>query len=275
MLLVRLYLNLSLFPAVFLTLLCATDTFIILNGARGSGKETLLHDALTDRANVMTIDLVKISKASGGVDAKVISALATEVGYFPQFAVLASLSGLIDLASMGLIGTKSGFSSDTSQQLKQILDVTSNALRNIAEHTRKEEHNAAIVGHAYRATTAERNDFIERTKEYGIRDGRLHIVAGNGLLSELGAGLEEGDHHVIFGPRSAAAARDFLKDHQDAHALRVHGVGGDKIPIVVIKGVVPLSLPSLLEVFADCIEIEKRLRFARGNETRSSQRHSR
>lgn len=102
-----------------------SDTFIVVSGAKGSGKEALIKEALHDRPNVLTIDLGQISKEANGVDVKLVSAIASAVGYFPQFAILSSLNGLIDLASMGLIGQKAGFSSDTASQLKQVRSYSS------------------------------------------------------------------------------------------------------------------------------------------------------
>lgn len=46
--------------------------------------------------------------------------LASAVGYFPQFAFLSSLNNLVDLASVGLIGQKAGFTSTVQNQLKSV-----------------------------------------------------------------------------------------------------------------------------------------------------------
>jgi hypothetical protein len=95
------------------------DTFVIVSGAKGSGKEkeALIDEALHDRDNVLIIDLGRIGQV---VEAKLISEVAASLGYWPQFAALSSLNNLIDLASIGLIGQKAGFSSDTATQLKGV-----------------------------------------------------------------------------------------------------------------------------------------------------------
>lgn len=49
-----------------------------------------------------------------------IQELATAVGYYPQFVLASSLNNMIDLASMGLIGQKAGFSSSLDTQLKAV-----------------------------------------------------------------------------------------------------------------------------------------------------------
>lgn len=48
------------------------------------------------------------------------SALASQVGYFPQFQWAQSFNNLIDIASVGLIGTKAGFSTNLDVQIKQV-----------------------------------------------------------------------------------------------------------------------------------------------------------
>lgn len=69
--------------------------------------------------NVLTIDCENICKLARSED-KLVSELASAVGYFPQFAFLSSINNLIDAASVGLIGTKTGFSSTTQNQLKAV-----------------------------------------------------------------------------------------------------------------------------------------------------------
>ena len=53
----------------------------------------------------MIIDCAEMFKSK--TDPQVVSALADETGYYPVFSFLSSLNGLIDLASVGLIGQKS------------------------------------------------------------------------------------------------------------------------------------------------------------------------
>lgn len=46
--------------------------------------------------------------------------LADSVGYFPQFVLGSSINNMIDLAAMGLIGQKAGFSASLDAQLKAV-----------------------------------------------------------------------------------------------------------------------------------------------------------
>lgn len=59
-------------------------------------------------------------KEGRGSDSKLVSALATQLGYFPQFQWASSFNNLIDIASVGLIGTKAGFSTNLDVQIKQV-----------------------------------------------------------------------------------------------------------------------------------------------------------
>lgn len=52
----------------------------------------------------ITIDCRDLSKASS--DAQLVAGLAKQTGYWPVFSFMNSMSNLIDLASVGLIGQK-------------------------------------------------------------------------------------------------------------------------------------------------------------------------
>jgi hypothetical protein len=103
---------------------------------------------------------------------------------------MGSISNMIDLAALGLIGQKAGFATPVDQQLKQVLEVVGTALKDISVGERKqrdaEEHE--------RLQAAEREQEKRRRQELirrgGWHDGRLDAVAGNGVMSELGFGME-------------------------------------------------------------------------------------
>lgn len=78
--------------------------------------------------------------------------------------------------------------------MKQILEVTTSALKSIADAARAEQARAADLLEHHRATAEDREEFIERATSYGIRDGRLDSIAGNGIMSELGFGIEKSNH---------------------------------------------------------------------------------
>lgn len=114
------------------------DTFIVVQGPRGAGKRELVMDqALKDRPCKLLIDCKKIQEARG--DSHTIAAAASEVGYRPVFSWMNSISSMIDLAAMGTIGTKTGFSETLDTQLAKIWGNTTTALKQIALSQRKKD----------------------------------------------------------------------------------------------------------------------------------------
>ncbi|KAH8599783.1 RNA12 protein-domain-containing protein [Bisporella sp. PMI_857] len=120
------------------------DTFIIVQGPRGSGKKELILDqALKDRKNTLVIDCKPIQEARG--DSATISAAAANVGYWPVFSWMNSISSLIDLAAQGTIGVKSGFSETLDSQLAKIWQNTTTALKQVAlSHRHKGDKDAQL-----------------------------------------------------------------------------------------------------------------------------------
>lgn len=115
------------------------ETFIIVQGPRGSGKRELVVDRALqhkeDAQKLLVVDCKPIQDARG--DAAKISAAANEVGYRPVFSWMNSISGLIDLAAQGATGIKTGFSETLENQLVKIWNNTANALKDIALSERK------------------------------------------------------------------------------------------------------------------------------------------
>lgn len=121
------------------------DTFIVIQGPRGSGKrELVLDEALKGRKNTLVIDCKPIQEARG--DSSTIFAAAREVGYRPVFSWMNTLSSMIDLAAQGTIGTKTGFSETLDTQLAKIWQNTSNALKELALEGRKKDDKDSELG---------------------------------------------------------------------------------------------------------------------------------
>ena len=114
------------------------DTFIVVQGPRGAGKKGLVIDeALKDRPNTLIIDCKRVQEARG--DSATIAAAAAEVGYRPVFTWMNSISSMVDLAAMGTIGTKTGFSETVDNQLAKIWNSTATALKQVALSYRKRD----------------------------------------------------------------------------------------------------------------------------------------
>jgi len=111
-------------------------------------------------------------------------------GYYPVFSFLSSLNGLIDLASVGLIGQKAGFSTPIEQQLRSILDVVGNALKDVSTHAQEDQQEAVRHAEDKIRIAQEHEDRRQLIMQGGWHDGRLDCIAGNGVMSELGFGEE-------------------------------------------------------------------------------------
>jgi hypothetical protein len=173
-----------------------TETFIIVQGPRGSGKKELVIDqALKGRLNTLLIDCKPIQEARG--DASTIKAAAAAVGYYPVFSWMNSISSMIDLAVQGTIGVKSGFSETLDKQLAKIWQNTSTALKQIAlQHRKKDDKDLHLSD----------DDWLEAHPECRpvvVIDNFLHKNEESGVvydkIGEWAAGLTTSNiAHVIF-----------------------------------------------------------------------------
>lgn len=107
------------------------NTFMVVNGPRGSGKRELVSKiALKERSNVLTIDCESLAKARN--ETAFIKAASAQLGYYPVFPWMKNLTTFVDLIVQGLTGQKTGFSESTDIQFKSMLSTTVTALREIA-----------------------------------------------------------------------------------------------------------------------------------------------
>jgi hypothetical protein len=147
------------------------DTFIVVQGPRGSAKRELVVDqALKDRRNKLILDCKPIQEARG--DSGTISATAAEVGYRPVFSWMNSISGLVDLAAQGATGVKTGFSETLDSQLTKIFTNTQTALKQIALDGRKKDDRDAnlsddeyLEAHPERRPVVVIDNFLHKSQE--------------------------------------------------------------------------------------------------------------
>ena len=137
----------------------------------------------------LIIDCSAVAKAKS--DAAVVSELADQTGYYPVFSFMGSISNMIDLAALGLIGQKAGFAKPVDQQLKQVLEVVGTALKDISMSERKQRDAEEQERTQAAEREQERRHRQELIRRGGWHDGRLDAIAGNGVMSELGFGMEE------------------------------------------------------------------------------------
>jgi len=113
------------------------DTFIIVQGARGSGKKELVNEALKKRKFKLNIDCKPIQEARG--ESATIRAAASQVGFRPVFSFMNTVSGWLDLAAQGATGVKTGFSETLETQIQKIFNNTAAALKQIALESRSKK----------------------------------------------------------------------------------------------------------------------------------------
>lgn len=172
------------------------DTFIVVQGPRGSGKKTLVLDqALEYQRYKLVIDCKPIQEARG--DSATIRAAAAEVGYKPVFSWLNSISSLVDLAAQGTIGTKTGFSETLDSQLVKIWGNAATALKQTAlSGRRKTDKDADLTDDEYLEAHPERrpvvviDNFLHKANESSLVYDRLAAWAAALTTTNIA--------HVIF-----------------------------------------------------------------------------
>ncbi|KAH7046661.1 RNA12 protein-domain-containing protein [Macrophomina phaseolina] len=174
----------------------SADTFIIVQGPRGSGKKELVLDqAIKHRKHKLVIDCKPIQEARS--DSATINAAAAEVGYRPVFSWMNSISGMIDLAAQGAAGVKTGFSETLDGQLGKILNSTATALKQIAlGHREKSDKDANLSDDDWLEVHPEKRPVV-------VVDNYLHKSQDDTLvydkIADWAAGLTTANvAHVIF-----------------------------------------------------------------------------
>lgn len=194
-------------------LLESADTFIVVQGPRGSGKEELVLDyALGGRKDVLVVNCKPVVEAKG--ESTAIRKLAAEVGYRPVFSWANQLSSLVDLAIQGTTGVKSGFSETLDSQLSKILENTAAALKKVSLSDRKKDNadselsdDAFLEAHPERRAVVVIDNFLIKNEETSIVYDKL---------SEWAAALVQANiAHVIFMTNDSSYSKPLTKSLPD------------------------------------------------------------
>ncbi|KAH7392838.1 RNA12 protein-domain-containing protein [Pyrenochaeta sp. MPI-SDFR-AT-0127] len=189
------------------------DTFIIVQGPRGSGKRELVVDqALHDKKLKLVLDCKPIQEARG--DSATINAAALSVGYRPVFSWMNSISGMIDMAAQGATGVKTGFSETLDAQLNKIWNTTTAALRQIALDSRHKNDKDAHLGddewleaHPERRPIVIIDNFLHKSQEGGIVYDKIAEWAARLTTTNVA--------HVIFLTNDVAFSKSLSKAMPD------------------------------------------------------------
>ncbi|KAI0381532.1 RNA12 protein-domain-containing protein [Hypomontagnella monticulosa] len=189
------------------------QTFIVVQGPRGSGKkELVLEQALQGRNNVLVIDCKPIVEARG--ESATIKKMASSVGYRPIFSYANSLSSMADLALQSTTGVKAGFSETLESQLQKILQTTAGALTEIGISSRKKsDSDASLAVDAYLEAHPERRPVV-------VIDNFLHKGDANTIvydkIAEWAAALVQSNvAHVIFLTTDSSYSKSLSKSLPD------------------------------------------------------------
>ncbi|KAG1749107.1 RNA12 protein-domain-containing protein [Suillus paluster] len=175
-----------------------SSTVAFVHGPQGSGKYHMLQAIIRDTGRkALVIDCAELNKATS--DTRLVSALAQQTGYRPIFTFLNSVNNMIDIATVGLIGQKAGFTSSLEDQLKRILEVTGTALKKVNHSLRDSAQRSVKAAQEAETRQAENARTRARICAGTWHDPRLDCLAGNGIISELGVGDEllEGDGEFV------------------------------------------------------------------------------
>ncbi|KAF6819965.1 mitochondrial escape protein 2 [Colletotrichum sojae] len=214
-------------------LLESSDTFIVVQGPRGSGKKELVLDqALKDRKNVLLIDCKPIIEARG--ESGTIKRLANSVGYTPVFAFLNNMSSMIDLAVQSTTGVKAGFSETLESQVVKILHTTAEALKEVSLSGRhKDGKDAELSDDAYLEAHPDKRAVV-------VIDNFLHknesSIVYDKVAEWAAAMVQNNVAHVIFLTDDTAYSKSLSKAMPD-RVFR-HAALGDLSPDVAKKFVI-------------------------------------
>ncbi|TDZ37819.1 Mitochondrial escape protein 2 [Colletotrichum spinosum] len=194
-------------------LLESSDTFIVVQGPRGSGKKELVLDqSLKDRKNVLVIDCKPIIEARG--ESGTIKRMANAVGYKPVFAFLNSMSSMIDLAVQSTTGVKAGFSETLESQVVKILHTTAEALKEVSLAGRdKDGKDSDLSDDAYLEAHPDKRAVV-------VIDNFLHKNEGSSIVydkvAEWAAAMVQNNvAHVIFLTDDTAYSKSLSKAMPD------------------------------------------------------------
>ncbi|KAF8475410.1 RNA12 protein-domain-containing protein [Gautieria morchelliformis] len=231
------------------------STITFVHGPAGSGKSQLIRSVLqkSDRRTVL-IDCAKIY--AGGSDSAMVASLAEQTGYWPVFTFLNSVNSLIDLASVGLVGQKAGLSSSLQDQVTQVLDVVADGLRRVTVSRHAEADRQIKRARIHEQKVLEDAERRERIRHGVWHDGRIDCVAGNGVISELGVGIEpvgENDEDSAYQePRDDVGVNVEKLSNLNDIARREREYRSEQdvgaLPVVVIKNFGADSKPGKVEI---------------------------
>jgi hypothetical protein len=194
-------------------LLETVETFIVVQGPRGSGgRELVMDQVLEGRRDVLVVDCRQVVEARG--EAGTIRKLANQVGYRPVFSWANNLSSMVDLAIQSTTGVKAGFSENLESQIAKILQTTASALKEVSLADRKKnDKDGTLTDDAYLEAHPEKrpvvviDNFLHKSEEKGIVYDKISDWAAALVQSNIA--------HVIFLTNDTSFSKPLSKSLPD------------------------------------------------------------
>ncbi|KAJ7057027.1 RNA12 protein-domain-containing protein [Mycena amicta] len=202
-------------------------TVAFVHGPQGSGKTHMLTTVLAEsKRTVVTIDCRQLQDATS--DVQVINSLARQIGYWPVFSFVNSLNHIVDLVSVGIMGSKANLSSSNSlpEQVRSMLLVVRSAIKSVGGSQQRE-----VQRQVRRAVQEEELAKANATKMERIKRG------GNGVMAELGVGDERfedaADFFLSSVDQEAEVERQRYAANREKGKAELEAVSS--LPVVVIR----------------------------------------
>ncbi|KAJ1942932.1 mitochondrial escape protein 2, partial [Linderina macrospora] len=96
------------------------ESFVVVSGPHGSGKTALVRNATHNKKYKITIDAAKLASVHSELEQ--MSLLAKQLGYWPIFSAIISITNMIDLMVAATTGSKAGISATPESQTRKVLD---------------------------------------------------------------------------------------------------------------------------------------------------------
>lgn len=80
-------------------------------------------------------------------------------------------------------------------QIKQVLDVAASALKSLADDAKRARERSSQAEKDRIELALNERGFVENVRSGWIHDGRLDCVAANGVMGELGMGIEKSEEY--------------------------------------------------------------------------------
>ncbi|KAJ1959367.1 mitochondrial escape protein 2, partial [Dipsacomyces acuminosporus] len=121
------------------------EAFVLVSGPQGSGKSSLVKKAVDGKRFVVTIDVSKLATLHS--EPEQMDALAEQLGYWPVFSSIITITNAIDMMVTATTGSSPGFSATPESQVRNMFECLALVLSNIKQRSIKHALSQRKDGH--------------------------------------------------------------------------------------------------------------------------------